>query len=291
MEKPEELEKKPISSIVPLDWFKFPDSSSVWVTVYTAPSVSKEDMQAVSKAIDFIDVRVRAILCSGKLGYLDAKGLKHEILGPTSGRFHPESVVWRETPDGTYFMCLTPCVVDGLPRDELEMRSDISVAVGLFVSFLGKRVAFEHSYDNEVNIATGETTVVSPPLEDPWWGGFGNLDLSHSRFLSLSEAVSKLGRLPEATRTRVHLSLRWFEMAVRDTGVDAYLKFWIALETLAIQTTNINPLHDALAAAYNVSSQKVKQLFRIGRLFDLRGRIVHHGYIDWSFPRSAIGTG
>jgi len=79
-------------------------------------------------------------------------------------------------------------------------------------------------------------------------------------------------------RNRIHLSLRWFTAADRENGVDAYLKYWIALETLATNTTNINSLNDTLAATSKVSSQKAKQDFRASRLFDLRGRIVHGGY-------------
>jgi hypothetical protein len=61
-------------------------------------------------------------------------------------------------------------------------------------------------------------------------------------------------------------------------GVFAFLKCWIAIETLAMPDgTNIRPAILTLAAAYNMSEAEARDFFAIGRLFSLRGDIVHRG--------------
>jgi hypothetical protein len=74
------------------------------------------------------------------------------------------------------------------------------------------------------------------------------------------------------------LALHWFHLAMRDRGVDAFLKRWIALETLAMPDgTNIRPVNEALASAYGISYEEARDTYAVGRLAGLRARIVHHG--------------
>ncbi|MBD0325807.1 MAG: hypothetical protein ICV68_05215, partial [Pyrinomonadaceae bacterium] len=79
----------------------------------------------------------------------------------------------------------------------------------------------------------------------------------------------------------IKLSLRWFESALYGKGgIDAYLKYWFAIETLGMpSTTNIRPLVESLSRAYGISHEEAQQKFSIGRLFGLRSRIVHEGQI------------
>src|SRR5216684_338281 len=57
---------------------------------------------------------------------------------------------------------------------------------------------------------------------------------------------------------RVLLSLRWFEQALFDHGIDAFLKYWIAVETVGMpDTSNIRPLIESLAVAYGESNDDI----------------------------------
>ena len=79
-------------------------------------------------------------------------------------------------------------------------------------------------------------------------------------------------------RERIALSLRWYEEATRDDGVDVLLKLWFALETLAMpDTTDIRPIRDGLASIYGTSPADAGQRYGISRIFGLRSRIVHEG--------------
>ena len=57
----------------------------------------------------------------------------------------------------------------------------------------------------------------------------------------------------------------------------AFLKTWIAIEILQMPDTNIAPIRDALSEIYNMKKNEVEEKFNVGRLFRLRGRIVHDG--------------
>jgi hypothetical protein len=85
---------------------------------------------------------------------------------------------------------------------------------------------------------------------------------------------------PDVAR-RLRLANRWFVSAVHSGGgIDAFLKYWIALETLAMpDTTDVRPINELLARSYDVTPSEAAQRFGVGRLFGLRSRIVHDGQI------------
>jgi hypothetical protein len=61
-------------------------------------------------------------------------------------------------------------------------------------------------------------------------------------------------------------------------GVFAFLKYWMAIETLAMPNgTDIDPIIQRLATIYKKTESETKSTFAIGHLFGLRGDIVHRG--------------
>ena len=66
---------------------------------------------------------------------------------------------------------------------------------------------------------------------------------------------------------------------MRKHGIDSFLSFWIAIETLAMDDTDIRPINETLARVYQVSVQEASKQFGVGRVFGLRSKIVHHGHI------------
>ena len=139
----------------------------------------------------------------------------------------------------------------------------------------GRNAAFELIFDNIAPMTGENLTVISPVVENPMW--FKVPDFKPERLLKIQKAMETIHRLPQAERNRIKLSLRWFESAMRKSGVDSFLSFWIALETLAMDDTNIRPINETLAHVYGASTQEVAIKFGVGRVFGLRAKIVHQG--------------
>ena len=74
-------------------------------------------------------------------------------------------------------------------------------------------------------------------------------------------------------------------MGFGDVGVDAVLKYWIAIETLAISVKGMNQI---LSNCYNISVQEARERFLMGRLHGFRSNIVHQGQIPRN-PSMVIG--
>jgi hypothetical protein len=79
-------------------------------------------------------------------------------------------------------------------------------------------------------------------------------------------------------RDRVLLSLGWFAQAFESSGVDGFLKYWIAFEALGMSdASNIRPLNEALERAYGIPASEVETCYGVGRIFGFRSLIVHRG--------------
>ncbi|MFH1114783.1 MAG: hypothetical protein V1792_12780 [Pseudomonadota bacterium] len=67
-------------------------------------------------------------------------------------------------------------------------------------------------------------------------------------------------------------------MAQTATGVDSFVKYWISLETLAMKdTTKVRPINEILAKCYDLTVKAATNRFHVGRLYGVRGDIVHKG--------------
>jgi hypothetical protein len=172
---------------------------------------------------------------------------------------------------------LAPFDVDGRQGDEHAVRQRIAEVVGLLVAFEGKNIAFQHLFDNVQEMRPPGQSVISAVMDLPFT--LPAPDLSTNRLQSIVRADVRIAAQPESVNNRIRLSLRWFEAAAHDADVDAFLKYWIALETLAMpDTTDIQPVNHSLASAYGCSMQEVGETYHIGRIFNLRSRIVHDGF-------------
>lgn len=156
----------------------------------------------------------------------------------------------------------------------LEAR--VHEAVGLLSAVESMTLVWEHLEDYWVSFQDGLLNPASVRVVDPLWFIEAELDSEAQRRWTF--AANAIEALPLLNRGQVRLSLRWFDDAKRSRGVDAFLRFWFALEILAMpDTTNIHPLRETLAQAYGISSTEVESIFGIGRLFGLRALIVHRG--------------
>lgn len=260
--------------MIPQSWFTQTSKSSIWVTGYLVIVVPGEHFASGPKIMDLN--LIRAILLNGTVKYLDSSQTKTEIIG---NKIHFKTKVdENETAEGVYLLLITPFGVDGSPGNEAATRERISVASGLLAAFNGHNMIYQRLFDNSVHLGDGKVSTYSPIFINPL--SFPPPNLSDSYLNTISEADKHITALAEHDRNRVLLSLRWFESAVYEKGVDAFLKYWIALETLAMpDTTNIRSLNEILSKAYGLPLEKATSCFCIGRLHGLRSRMVHEGQI------------
>ena len=274
--QPGHKETRRLIDLAPHSWFTHTDVSSIWVTGYRVLRVPKENFAIGPKVVDFNEVR--AIVLYGALKYVDASQAKIGVITDNQWHIDVLKIQVRETSEGVYLLFLAPFAVDGQLGNEPVTREKISTAAGLFAAFNGRNIVYERLFDNIIEMSDGRTSTFSPVFENPMW--FTSPDLCDSRLNIISKADKAITTLPEPDRNRIYLSLRWFEQALYESGIDAYLKYWISLETLVMpDTTNIRPLNESLSRAYNLSYEAIRDRFAIGKLFGLRCRIVHDGQL------------
>lgn len=273
-----ELKQKKFKLIdlVPSSWFSQKEGSSIWVTAYRIFRVPKENLISGLKIIDLSNIR--AIILYGELKYFDVS--QTEIIFVTDDKLNVDlsQAKIKKTPEGAYLLFFLPFDIDGEKGNETITLQKIHIATGLFAVFNGRNIVYKRVYDNIIELATEKITASGPSVEVPTW--FAQPNVSESRLNIISQADKIIADKPAPEKNRILLSLRWFESALHDGGIDSFLKYWFALETLAMpDTTDIYLINESLSSAYEISHDEARDQFAVGRLFGLRGRIVHEGQI------------
>lgn len=264
------MDSVPLSRLVPDNWFGEKSQSSVWLSVFQIFRVAPENFVNDLLSIDLGSIR--AILMYGSLS-LPSMSLEFKVSG---GQLEINSKLEEASlPLAVYLMLVAPFTVDGRPGNEPIIKEKCSSAVGLLVAINGRNMAYKHVHEAVVHLGSGYIETSSNVIENPFY--FPEPDIADERLDLIGQLARTIEGLSEPDRNCVNLSLRWFEQGSYTSGVDSYLSYWIALETLSMYGTNIKPVNDLLAQAYGVSYQEASARFHIGRLFGLRGRIVHEG--------------
>jgi hypothetical protein len=183
--------------------------------------------------------------------------------------------------EGRYALLLTPASAQSFDSDP---RARLAAARGFLCAYHGRNAAFDRVFEYE---ADGDWNFVAlPSLLDPT--SVPPPRLAKAEINSSRALAEGLDSKPESERSRLHLSLRWVATGLDRDGADAFLSYWIAIETLAMpDTANIRPVNEALGRAYELSRAAAATEFRIGRLADLRARIVHGGSLE-RIPASVL---
>lgn len=252
-------------------WFKDKSNSWIWIRGYRMMRVPSEHLANGVKVVDLGSVR--AIFLRGTFPYIDS---------PPPPKTAPEGAIplggisVETAPVDTYLLLTAPHVVDGVPRNTQQARAEITSAAGFLRLVNGPNITYSHIFDNTCRAdgvgasAAGKSGLNAYNLPPT--------DLSPASLKLLQDAASGLASLSEADRSRVLLSLRWFVKDAGTGGTDEFISRWIALETLAMPTTTkIRPANDLLARIYGISSKQAANKFLLGRICELRARIVHKG--------------
>jgi hypothetical protein len=266
-----------LPDVAPSSWFTTKEGSSLWISGYHAWRVEKDELLGGPKVFDLN--QIRGVMLYGKLRY--PRPLSLEVASQSQLHLTVPDLFFAETKEGSYLLLLTPLDIDGRRGDETAVRERLGASVGLLAAFSGRNLVFEHVCDFTFNLHDGSVTSSGQSAENPFH--FAPPDVSQTKLSAVSEADKAIAALPEADENRVRLSLRWFESALYADGVDAYLKYWLAIETLGMpNTTDIRPLVESLSRSYGLSYVEARQRFSVGRLFGLRSRIVHDGQIVYA---------
>lgn len=213
---------------------------------------------------------------NGTLTYFDAGAGKLEPgdTGMLTASFAPREAT---TPPGIYSVVLLPYDVDGVPGVEPETRAKVGAIAGLIGAVGGRTLVFDKLYDNIRSMSRGKTTAFSRAMLNPGALVVPRIDAGR---IGLAQAIGAAAFQESKEGARLRLSLRWFDASVQsDDNVDSFIRCWIALETFAMpDSTNIAPINEALVSVYGLSdSDTARDRFRVGRLYGLRGDIVHSG--------------
>ena len=175
---------------------------------------------------------------------------------------------------GTYMLVVTSNGPDAITRSQ--------AAAALAATVLGGALIYREIYTNIFSSIGAGTQIKGPTFQPP--KNFPPPVLSKDVIQRYKTAYQQLQTSTE--RSRIELSLTWFKEAHSSFDENAFLRYWLAIETLAMpNTTNIASVNTILAQAYGVSIQQIQQDIELGRLFSLRGDIVHNGFRTTIDPR------
>lgn len=264
-------------------WFERKQDARVWVRAYRAYFVPKE---VVSQKRQFVAdfEQVRAVFLRWDAPYhVVEPNLFQQKDGQIAAQPRPRL---DRTGEGVLLLLMTPLPENDDGNDENAARERVGLTRSVMVAFMGRNAAYKHMFDVIVECearAIGHTSLVfsTPQDETP---------LVNKQGVELVRAaLEKLSSLDNSTQNRIRLALRWYQRSfgddrlVRDTvegQIDDFINSWLALETLAMEgTTNITPVKRMLGEIHGLDAQRTGDLFPIGRIYGLRGDILHQGQI------------
>lgn len=270
------VETFPMDTFYPSSWFKGITDSSLWLSVYSVPTLQLGDLGGASIVRDFSANKVRAVLTHRSFRFLDISAATPTFNSPKSFRLDSPLINVKAVPTGVYLVLSAPVKIDGVERQESEIKEEINRCLSIILSIIGQSAAFAHVFDHVYRLDGSGVSVTSQPHSNYCTIGKPNLEKGYLDGILWIEKA--LFSTPPKEKNRIDLSLRWFHRATYDSGIDAFIKYWIALETISMpNTTKIKPLMAILAKAYSKEVGEVEHSFGIGKIFNLRSRIVHHG--------------
>jgi hypothetical protein len=140
---------------------------------------------------------------------------------------------------------MTPTESDATPTAVELTRSRLRSVVALLRLTLGRNIAVELLGDPTFTASARNVTVQESfrsPTVDP------APDLCAPRLQMLSDIDQAIDRLDERQRGRAALSLQWFFDAQDYVGVDSFLSYWFALDSLAMpQPSGVKAFEGRLA--------------------------------------------
>ena len=223
------------------------------------------------------DVRlgdVRVLIFRGALEYFTAPSWEVTEVDSDNFQVSVGPIQRIKSPVGTYMLVVTPNGADAIVRSE--------VAAALAAAVVGSALIYREIYSNVFSSVGAGTQIKGPIFGPP--KNFSSPPLSREVIQRYKDAYQLLQSATE--RAQIEMSLSWFKEAHSTFNENAFLRYWLAIEILAMpNTTDIAPANAILAQAYGVSDQQIRQDIELGRLYGLRSNIVHNGLRATLDPR------
>lgn len=262
---------KEVHPHVPAKWYRHPYSAkSVWVAAFQTAGINLEESPGFLH-IDFLNAR--AVLGHGSLTFLDSSDVVITYRPDGRPELINEPTLSRTEPGG-YLLVLMP-VSDEFQGDDVDAtayRQRTESVTGALIALVGRDVAHELLFESLMGLTTKGVANFTRQIEIPGWSGQPDLDTEN--LATIRDASGALSQLEREEQYRFALSLRWFYQSFGNVEVDAFLRLWISLETLA---SGANGIRTTLARAYGLDREQAGQEFHIGRFEGIRDRIVHDG--------------
>lgn len=256
--------------VVPETW-GYPSKASLYLEGYHMLLVDPEEFD--DAPITFDVAGVRAVAFHGGLPDIDRRRVivEQPLDGPPKFSLIPDGAL----PESTYLVMIARIVEPDSGSGEGEARAAIARAIAIVRATLGPNAAYMREFDG-VFIKDGRTSFASPYIVNPLPDGRPRL--GQRAIESLAVLDRALDQLPPTVREGVNLSLRWADRAAALAGPDAFLTWWVAIETIAPNgRSKVKPIVARLAALYGMSQVEAGETFHVGRLYGIRKIIVHGG--------------
>ena len=269
------LERKNINfeDYINRDWFSENEEKIIWLYCYRILRMEVERLE--SSIIKFNGAN--CLIVHGNIPYLNTVEA-HLSTDPVNNNYihlSGNKKLQKKTNLDWHLLIIMPFKEN---EEDIEKEKRLQQYLSILVAFNGRNIAYEKIFENQINFTKITRSSSSPALISPYI--FKPVDLTSKRIKIIEEAHKKILKLDENLKNRVSLSLSWFGQATYSFGVDAFLKYWIAIEIIAMpDSSNINPLIEILAAVYEIRKEDAKKNFGVGRIFGFRSKIVHHGFL------------
>ncbi len=179
---------------------------------------------------------------------------------------------------GPCLILLTPFGFADQPGNEISVTQVLDQVVALLVAFEGLNIAHERLFDNIHTIDRTSTEVWCGTIQSPLW--LPAPEITPDRLNHIYQVYLAIERLPEPDRNRVRTSLQWLYRACRLSRAEAFLSYWIAIESLIMKDHgDLASIKQAIERIYDLTAPEAGERFLVGRLYDVRGRIVHKGQL------------
>lgn len=262
-------------SLTPSDWFKNGDERNIWVSAFRIFGIEKDHFVKPA-TIRLDDVVIDINYGSIPYGKVDEILADFTEISETSVKIkevHPPATRVESLRHGPFMLIVSPIVVDNSVEQETYQKEKILKVAGLIAALNSRWLTYKHLFDNTFNIDDGNFVVSTEWLSVPV--GFKIFNLDGMNIIKL--ANKHLESMDRPRRDRINLALHWHMLSVLDKGIDAFIKSWIALEALAMPSSDVRPINEKLSEIYNINYKDAGDRFKIGRIQGLRSDVVHNG--------------
>lgn len=250
------------------NWFKNIENSSIWYTAFKVVTTN-----AIEKKYELLEFdNLNCVIINGSLKYFR---IQDNDIDVNFSEFILPSAEIKTTNEGIWLLFISPYIIDGTKLDEEQIKDRIKSYASLFSIVFGENVIYKQIFENIISCKTGIPTATSSTIINP--RSNPNPIISTKNLLQVSDIVKAKNNLNQTLQNKVDSSLTWYYDSIKDFGTSSFLKCWIAIEILVLNDSNIKPIKEIFYKIYNESETRDNELFMIGKLYGIRGEIVHDG--------------